>query len=370
MLAACASNEELLKPTPLEPIESRVKFKKLWQTSVGDDFSDHRLLLEVAVNQDHVVAVDPNGRLTSWHPMTGRRQWRLKLNRPVVAGVAIDNEQVYVGFDSGDLAAYSLQSNEKQAVWQVFLGGEMAVPPDTARDYLATQTINGQIQVINRKSGKVIWLYDAVSPSLTLRGTSQPTIDRQQVIAGFSNGKLAAFDLKTGLVNWERVLGNAQGYSDLDRLMDVDSVFWVGDGLVAAGSYQGRVGLMELSQGRPLWFRNISSYTAITKGFDGFFVTDEQGVLWSLAIDSGRTHWQQSQLMARRLTGCAIIGRYCVAGDFDGYLHVFDQTSGELVGRTRFGRQPIRTLPKVFNNTLYVISTNGQLAAFELKEKQ
>ena len=117
-----------------------------------------------------------------------------------------------------------------------------------------------------------------------------------------------------------------------------------------------------------MWSRELSSYVGITGSYDGLFVVDEQSVVWHLALESGRTVWQQPELTARQLTACAVIEGYCVAGDFEGYLHVFDQSTGRLVGRTRFSRHPIKVAPLVYDNTLYVLSSSGHIAAYILNK--
>jgi outer membrane protein assembly factor BamB len=60
-------------------------------------------------------------------------------------------------------------------------------------------------------------------------------------------------------------------------------------------------------------------------------------------------------------------GEYGVVGDYDGYLHWFRTSTGELVGRTRLDKSAVRGTPQVSaDGTLYALSSEGKLAAFQV----
>jgi outer membrane protein assembly factor BamB len=53
-------------------------------------------------------------------------------------------------------------------------------------------------------------------------------------------------------------------------------------------------------------------------------------------------------------------------GDFDGYVHFFNNADGEPAARVRVGKGLISGAPVVIGGRLYVQSENGDIAAFEV----
>ncbi len=58
-----------------------------------------------------------------------------------------------------------------------------------------------------------------------------------------------------------------------------------------------------------------------------------------------------------------MLGDNIVVGDFEGYLHWLSQDDGKLIGRLRIGEDAISAAPFKVDNTIYVMSDGGKLAA-------
>jgi outer membrane protein assembly factor BamB len=137
----------------------------------------------------------------------------------------------------------------------------------------------------------------------------------------------------------------------------------VANELYAVG-FQGRLGAMDVTTGRVLWARKMSSYSGLSVARTQLYLTDsEDGVI---AVDrrNGGTLWRQDKLARRQLSGPASVGDYAVVGDFDGYLHWLDEEDGSIVGRSRVDGSPVLMPPLAIGSTLYVLSSGGTLAAF------
>jgi outer membrane protein assembly factor BamB len=53
-----------------------------------------------------------------------------------------------------------------------------------------------------------------------------------------------------------------------------------------------------------------------------------------------------------------------VLGDVEGYLHVLDFATGNIIGRTRLTDEPITARPVTTDDALIILATDGQLAAY------
>jgi outer membrane protein assembly factor BamB len=52
-----------------------------------------------------------------------------------------------------------------------------------------------------------------------------------------------------------------------------------------------------------------------------------------------------------------------VVGDFEGYLHWLDPSTGAVVGRSRVGSDPIVRAPVPAEGKLYVMNSTGRISA-------
>ncbi|NDE35485.1 MAG: outer membrane protein assembly factor BamB, partial [Gammaproteobacteria bacterium] len=78
---------------------------------------------------------------------------------------------------------------------------------------------------------------------------------------------------------------------------------------------------------------------------------------------NGVEKWKQTALHQRRLTVPATVRNYVVVGDFEGYLHALSADDGRLVGRLEIDNEPILAPPVFHEETLFVYSSSGVLAA-------
>jgi outer membrane protein assembly factor BamB len=101
----------------------------------------------------------------------------------------------------------------------------------------------------------------------------------------------------------------------------------------------------------------------LTAGRRSLFISDAGSDVWQLDLRNGGDQWKQDALHQRRLTVPALIRNRLVIGDFEGYLHALSADDGSLVGRLQIDDEPVRATPVVYDETLYVYTSGGVLAA-------
>ena len=203
-------------------------------------------------------------------------------------------------------------------------------------------------------------------PALSMRGASSPALVGSSVIAGFDNGRLVAFNLDTGDVEWDSMLALSTGRSDLDRLADIDGgIAVVGQDIYAAG-YQGRIASIAAESGQMLWSREISSYEGVAADWNSIYTAKDDGEIIALTRNNGAELWRNDDLLRRDPTLPVPFHTTVVVGDFEGYLHFFSTIDGEALARIRFGSTAITIDPLVIANRLYVQSDDGKVGAFEI----
>lgn len=388
LLAGCSNDDDtVLAPSPLSAFKSTAKVQKLWAVYVGNGVDEAYLNLKPAVTERWVFAAATNGIVAKIDRETGDKVWTVDTDKTITGGVGTGYGLVAVGTGNGEVLVFN--EEDGSLLWEKSLGGQIMAAPAIGADRVVVQTVDGRLHGLARDDGGVAWLYDTSIPILTLRGESSPVIMGGATLAGFANGKLAAMDTASGYVAWERIIGEPRGRSELERLIDLDGRFWVSGKTVYAATYQGNVAALDIPSGRLLWQRKMSSFAGVSEFLSQLYVVDDESVLHALESLSGTDLWQQDGLRGRGLSAPTAYDRYVVVGDFQGYLHWLSYKDGSYVARIKVGvphrprpdaklasyvRKPdidegLRAEPVVYQDIVYVQANGGEVAAYQVIEK-
>lgn len=372
LLSGCGAREYMHKtfggtdnsdpPTPLVELETTAEIVELWSKNTGKGASKHFLKLTPAHVQGKVFVADIRGNLEAIDATNGNTLWKNDADLTISGGPGASEKLMLVGSDEGDVLAYTSETGE--LLWQTKVSSEILSAPQEAYDIVVVRTIDGKIFGLNANDGSHLWIYDRTVPALTLRGTSNPVITGDIVIAGFDGGRLAAIELYTGKLIWETSISLASGRSQLERMVDIDSEPVIIGNDIYVATFQGRLASVTLESGRITWTRDISSYAGLTSDGQYIYITDDQSHVWALDRASGNSVWKQENLFARMVTAPATIGDLVVVGDLEGYLHWMDKSNGQFVARTRVSNSPIIAPPIAIEDIVYVYSSDGILAAY------
>ncbi|MCG8325504.1 MAG: outer membrane protein assembly factor BamB [Thiotrichales bacterium] len=349
-------------PTPLAAFPQRLRVIEVWSKAVGEGLDEQYLKLTPALYDNNLFIADSEGALSALDATNGRSLWRAATDHPITGGPGAGSDLILVGTREGEILAYSADIGK--FLWKSRVSSEVLAAPQARDNIVVVRTIDGKLFGLSGETGDRLWTYDRSVPALTLRGTSAPIIDSGLVITGFDGGKLTALELGSGRLLWETAITQASGRSELDRMVDIDSEPVIVDGVIYVATFQGNIAAVELETGRMLWNREISSHAGLGVDRRHVYVTDDDSYVWALDRTSGSSVWKQEQLRARAATAPAGIGNYVVVGDLEGYLHWLDSDSGEFIARHRFTESRIIAPPVVSQDILYTYSSSGTLGAF------
>lgn len=366
LLAGCGGvSEELVDtPTPLADFDAAANVEELWSTDIGKGPGDAYLRLQPNLQRDALYTVDVRGRVHRLSLDKGESQWETDLGVAVTAAVGYGDGLVLIGSRKGDV--FALDPATGKLRWRAQVASDVLGAPAADAGVVVVQSEDGRLTAFASDSGKRLWVVDRPEPALSLRGTATPVIGSGVVLSGFASGKLVAVNLKDGRVLWEIPVSQSQGRSEIERLIDVDVPVLVADHTLVAAAYQGKVVAMSLENGRLLWSREISTYSALAADTSNVYVTDTRGHVYALDLRTGSTVWKQEKLQGRRPSAPARVGDAVAVGDFEGYVHWLARDDGGFLARDRASRAAILAAPVSDGSTLYVTSQNGYVMAYQL----
>lgn len=370
LLAGCSwfgGDSNLEPPAELVDFDAIAEVNELWSADAGKGPDQEFLRLAPALQRDVLYVSDLKGRVQALAADTGKRLWENDLELEVTSGVGFGDDLVLVGSRKGVVVALDKNSGREQ--WRAQAASEILAPPVAEAGVVVAQSVDGRITALASATGKRRWVFERSEPALSLRGTAAPVIASDVVLTGFASGKFAAIGLRDGRALWEVPISQPQGRSEIERLVDVDAPALLAGRTLVTAAYQGKIVAVSLENGRLLWSREISTYSALAADGGNVYVSDARGHIYALDLRSGATVWKQDKLQGRQPSGPAVVGPAIAVGDFEGYVHWLARDDGRFLVRERVTRAAILAQPLADGATLYVSAQNGTLAALRYEPR-
>lgn len=367
ILAGCSANDTFEQPVPVPDIESTVDFDRVWTMSVGDGHDGDFLQLAPLYAGDVIYAASADGEVVTVSAEDGKVAWKRDLDERIFAGPGADARSLYVVTRDAELVALSSEDGSEN--WRVELPTEVLAAPQSNGSLVVVQTTDGRVISFDAEKGERVWQYEAQVPVLTMRTAAAPLVGGDIVIASFSNGRVIALTAETGQPVWQYEVGQPQGRTELERLVDIGGQPLVLDSAIMVVGYQGKLALVDIRSGQEIWSRNASSFYSPAIGNGNIFLASANGDVLALRGSDRRELWTLSDLAWRQITRPAVSGQYLVVGDFEGYLHVLSMEDGRLVGQSKFDSDGIRVPVQVLSNgNLLVYGNGGRLSVLKLEQ--
>jgi len=362
--AGCSKDKDVEPPAALVKFPATLPVKKIWGDNLGGGKKQVllRLGLGPAVDNGIVFAGSDQGELLAVSLDTGKKVWLKKLGVSLSAGPGAGHGMVVVGSSKGSIIA--LDGATGRVLWKTRVNSELLSAPAIGEKVVVMRAVDGRLHGFDARNGTELWSVEQQVPRLSLRGTAIPVIAKEMAISGFDNGKVMAVSLNTGDTVWDTALASPHGRTELDRLVDIDSVVRViGDNVFAAG-FQGRTAMLALDSGQIWWAHDMSSDRGLSVDDENLFVTQSDGVVVAMRQRDGSEVWRNDKLKRRGLTTPAVTSTAIAVADYQGYLHWLDKGTGVLVARQRVAKYRVTNPPVAVKDTVIVLTDSGSLAAF------
>ncbi len=367
LATACSPVKKELKPVKLEKLEPSYSFKREWSKKVGSGRDERYVRLQPYIENGVVYTVDPKGRVTALDAANGNLLWQTELAAEVSGGVGNGGELVLVGGLQGEV--YALDKSEGRVLWQSRVSSEILAAPESNGKVVVTPAIDGRVFAFDAADGAQIWSYDHPTPVLSLRSNASPLMVGNAAYLGFDNGQLLRFDSSNGHLRWSARVGQPQGKTEIERLVDVDTTPIAIGPLIYTASVNGRLVAVNPSNGRITWAQELSTHHNIGHLNGNIAVTTDNGHVKLFDARAGTELWQNEKLHRRETGAPVVMEEMVLVTDHEGYLHGLSIDSGELVARRKLGSRA-SAQPLVAEGVIYIYDDNGRLAAYSLKPEK
>ena len=366
----------VVKLAPLKEIKTSLNTKKVWEINTTSAMGESKIHPYIDSKTIFIAGADSaSAHLTS----NGKQLWKVQIGEKVTAGVngtqlanpqgrksvIASATQIFLGTNNGNAIALDAKSGEIQ--WIERLSSEVLSVSGSENGRVAFRTVDGKIHGLDSKTGELIWQRSQKTPALTQLGAGVPLIVSNMVVAGFANGKIAAYDLQTGQPLWEVILALPSGNSELEQMVDVDGRLKVLGNALFATSLNGSVAGINMEEGKQVWGRAFSSPNGLDVAETGVFSTDDKGNVWSLDPQSGGPIWSLDDLAGRQPSVPVLINNaLIVVTDMDGNIHFLNTTDAKFRARHKGDLKGYSVEPTISGKSIYLFGKSGLLSKYTL----
>ena len=351
-LTACSGlfvADSRFDPVKLTSYEQTAKGSTVWSQSIGS--SGDYGFAPIVIGEE-VFAATPNGHVARLGLANGAVRWNVNLGTSLSSGVGTDGQILAVTSRDGYVIALDASNGNK--LWETRASTVSSTPPVVGPNVVVVRNDDYRVQGYDRQTGELQWSYLRTSAPLALKTNTRMVISDNLVIVPVPVGRLIAINLDNGRPVWNIKIGAAKGLTDLDSVIDVVGLPVQLDDAVCANSYQGEILCFNGGNAQVApqlkWSKSFSSSVGLGVAQNRLYGSGMYGDVTAFDGASGEVLWQDNELRNRGLTNPVYFNNKIYVGDFEGYVHFYDPTTGQLQGRMSVGdsraiKSPLQVTP-------------------------
>jgi len=318
---------------------------------------------EVDASREVIYCGVKSGAVIALRISDGKKMWEFHTDGAVRAKPALSDHGLFAGSSDGCL--YRLDPKNGRPTWDEPYCTDAAIygNPVVVDGIVYFSVSINKLYAVHADSRAFIWEHHVNRPrDMSSEGVASPTVHRDSVFIGYSDGTLAALEKTTGRTEWlvDLSKGSRGKATDMDATPVVD-----GDVLYASSFTKGPVAV-RVKDGRLLWQGRwfgstrpaLSDSLAIVGTADGEVV----GVRRSDGSTVFVTMLEDTAANAPVLVGGIVV----VAGEKG--LYSLELDDGAPIERLTFP-MGTRAAPTTFGNRLFFVGGGGTVNAVDVKRR-
>ncbi|MHA6262243.1 PQQ-like beta-propeller repeat protein [Arenibacterium sp. CAU 1754] len=357
----------------------RVAPQHVWSAKIGNgDGRRVRITADPVVAGGLIYTLDSGARVSGVTP-AGAVAWSTDLipvtddeEQATGGGMAYDKGVLYVSTGYGRLTALDAANGAVRWTQRLEATGSGTPLIHDGLIYLVAGDDTGW--AIHTDTGRVAWRVQATPSVANVLGAPAPVIAGDFVVFAFGSGELMAAFRKGGLRRWNASLAGQRVGRAASRIGDITGSPVIAGSTLFAGNHSGRTAALSTVSGGRLWTTAQGALGPVWPAGDSVFAVTDLSQLVRLDAREGSPVWvvnlpgyvkekprKRAEVFAHY--GPILAGGRIIVASNDGLLRFFSPEDGSLTASVAVPNGAT-TAPVVAGNTLYVVSTTGELHAF------
>jgi len=358
-----------LSPTP----------QRVWSADIGSgDGRKQRITADPVVAGGLIFTLDSGATVSAVSPQ-GQVVWSTNLvpsnereDQATGGGIAYSDNVLYVSSGFGRLTALDARTGAVR--WQQRLDATGSGAPLVSGGLLYLVAGDQTGWAVDAKDGRIAWQIEGIPSVGNVLGAPAPVLASEFVVFAFGSGDITAAFRKGGIRRWSSSVAGGRRGRAAAQIVDVTGGPIVSGSTIYIGNHSGRTVALEASSGERVWTAFEGAVDTVWPVGNSVFLISDRSQLVRLDAADGSVVWaidlpgyvkdkpgKRGPVYAHY--GPIMAGGRIVVASNDGYLRFFNPVDGTLVHQVEVPGGAT-TAPVVAGQTLYVVSTKGELHAF------
>ena len=355
---SCSSSHDP-EPKPIPRIDREEKIDIVWNDS--DIKSGIAGSFVPVVDNNTLFTADSNGSIFRIDPTDGTIINHFHYRRNFSSGTAVSSDSIFV--TTVDAYLLSIDKATGRINWQAQLPTIAIEAPQVGGNTVILRTNDSQILAYNTSNGSLLWVYQKPAPSLTLRAYNTfQVIGKDVVIVGQPGGRMALINLNNGVPIWENYVAVPVGATDLDKLTDVSVRPVLNEKQICVATYNGKLTCLDAINSGTIWSKNFSSSYGVLVDEQNVYSVSQEGTLYAYDKNTGGRIWSNDVLQYRQLSTPVFLNNNIMVIDKEGQIYLFNRNDGKMVANRGSSLKDGIAYPWSDGKKVIVQSGNGNIA--------
>lgn len=287
-------------------------------------------------------------------------------------GLAYADGRIYAVTGYGIL--HVIDATSGAVIWEQRLGSAPSGAPTVSGDIVYLTTRDSTAWALDVSSGRILWQLSASETGSVVNTGASPAVVGRTVLFPFGSGDLIAALRLGGVQLWTSTISGQRLGRAYSAITDISGDPVIQGSTIYVGTPSGRLAAIDLASGDRIWTAGEGAVSAVWPAGGSIFLVSDQAELVRLDARNGEKIWSatlplytKEKIKRRRGVfphyGPILAGGRLIVVSGDEMLREVDPATGRLLRTTPLGA-PAAVDPIVAGQTLYIVTTDGQLHAF------
>ena len=243
--------------------------QKIWKVNFGKGENKRNLLLaQPIIVGDYIYTQDVHGTVSAFDIKNGNKIWKKKIkpsNKNILdnglngSGIASDGEKIFALTGFGSVIAFNALNG--QEIWRVEKNTPLRTSPNICKNKLIIQTLDNRLLILNTQDGSEIFTYNTSSEDTVLAGGATPacSVEKNIIVAGFSNGYIETFNADIGYPLWTVSLVNTKRGNSTTNINAIKASPIIDESIIYAIGNNDMLTAFDYKSGEIIWSKDIGS---------------------------------------------------------------------------------------------------------------
>ncbi|MBX9977298.1 MAG: PQQ-binding-like beta-propeller repeat protein [Alphaproteobacteria bacterium] len=282
------------------PYVAQISENAIWSTSIGTNSDPEHLIFGHPVSDGNFIFTsDAHGKISAIKDKgkeeKGEVIWSFDSipddhkDNVACSTLTVHDSTLFVATAIGDVVA--LDTAKGTLKWRTVTGAPIRVMPAVKDGRVFITGIDGKTVALSTEKGDVLWTHQGFIDMSSIQGGASPVVKDDLVIASYSSGEIYVLKAESGVPLWSDTITTALRSDSIASIPHIVGNPIVEGNILYVISHGGRMAAFDLSTGLTSWQQDIGSIRSPLLIGQNIYIIDNNNRVVCLDKATGKVYW-------------------------------------------------------------------------------